>query len=495
MKKKWITLIALLFLCLSVQTGWADDLDSLSDDSTTEELSDSGDDLVDSSDGLNTDDQEEMDSDDEAGPEIKFGGYIKLLGYWNQEKYSDLLWGMYQGNAALSAGGAPGADYGIPPAQDLSGFNNVGTRLQLKVEGYLGEHARLFSAFNINYNTVGSIHDTDATANTTDKQNAEVRLVEAFVEIYEGSRIWKIGPQLVTWSYLEGMEVPTDRINARDNSYKSTEYEDSKLPSTGVLLTQKIGDSQLEIMAIPVAKTNIGMEFQNYMYSGQDDEVQEPKPNQTKWATRFSSTIGKLDMAVSYVEGIDPNADVYLIGSTPLPTGGTANFYGKKFNRIKSPGLDLQYNLGSWLAKLSYVNTLTEDKDGSDPLIKNSWSKYVIGGEFSAGGSTFNIYAGQQTIEDFDPTSDTAFLVGQIRERTDFISGHFNANFLTGDALNLVLMAANYWDEDGESVQSIVRGTFKYKIADGLEFLFSPSYMDMMDNQFTDIQTEIKYSF
>ncbi len=470
MKKKWITLIALLFLCLSVQTGWADDLDSLSDDLTTEELSDSSDDL-------NTDDQEEMDSDDEAGPEIKFGGYIKLLGYWNQEKYSDLLWGMYQGNAAMYS-----SLYTTPPAQDISGFNNVGTRLQLKIEGYLGDQARLFAAFNVNYNTVGSLHEPDATANDTEKQNAELRMVEAFVEIYEGSRIWKIGPQLVTWSYLEGMEVPTDRLNARDNSYKSTEYEDSKLPSTGVLLTQKIGGSQLEIMAIPVAKTNIGMEFQEYFYPG-SEENPDPKPNQTKWATRFSSTVGKLDVAVSYVEGIDPNTDLNATGN------------GRAYNRIQSPGLDLQYNLGSWLAKLSWVNTITEDKDGDDPFVKNSWSKYVIGGEFTVGGSTINIYAGQHAIKDFDATAPTNFMLGQIRERTDFISGHVNASFLTGDALNLVLMAANYWDEDGESVQSILRGTFKYKIADGLEFLFSPSYMDMMDNQFTDIQTEVKYSF
>ncbi len=141
---------------------------------------------------------------------------------------------------------------------------------------------------------------------------------------------------------------------------------------------------------------------------------------------------------------------------------------------------------------------MTEDEDGDSLLIKNSWNKYVIGSEFSVGGSTVNIYAGQHTIQDFKIdafSQQTNFLLGQIRERTDFISGHINANFLTGDALNMVLMAANYWDEEGESVQTIVRGTFKYKIADGLDLLFTPSYMDMLDNQFTDIQTEIKYSF
>jgi len=281
---------------------------------------------------------------------------------------------------------------------------------------------------------------------------------------------------------MEGMEVPTDRVNARDNSYKSTEYEDSKLPSTGVLLTQNIGDSQLEVMAIPVAKTNIVMEFQNYLYPGTETPLKHT-PNQTKWATRFSSTVGKLDYAISYVEGLDSDTDLNAAGN------------GRAYHRIKSPGLDFQFNLGSWLAKLSYVNTMTEDEDGDDPLIKNNWQKYVVGGEFTMVGSTINLYAGQHLIANFDETAATNFALGQIRERTDFISGHVNADFLTGNALNLVLMAANYWDEDGETVQTVVRTTFKYKIADGLEVLFSPTYMDMMDNRFTDLQAEVKYSF
>ena len=481
MNKKWIVFITLLFFSLSSHAVWADEMDDLEglSDEVTVDAQDSESDLGSDDLGLGEEDEEISDEEDLSEPSITFGGYIKLLGYWNQEKYSDLLWDVFQSNIALNQFGA---NYSAPPDQEISGFNNVGTRLQLKMEGYLGEHARLFSALNINYNTVGSIHDTDAAANSPEKQNAEVRLVEAFVEIYEGSRIWKIGPQLVTWSFLEGMEVPTDRVNARDNSYKSTEYEDSKLPSTGVLLTQKIGDSQFEVMAIPVAKTNIGMEFQDYLFY-ETSEYPEARANQTKWATRFSSTAGKLDYAISYVEGIDPDADINAAGT------------GRSYNRIKSPGLDLQYNLSSLLAKLSWVSTITEDEDGDDPMIKNNWSKYVVGTEFTAGGATYNIYAGQHTVEDFDPDATTNMLVGQIRERTDFISGHVNADFLTGNALNLVLMAANYWDKEGESVQTIVRGTFKYKIADGLEFLFGPSYMDMLDNQFTDVQTEVKYSF
>ena len=146
----------------------------------------------------------------------------------------------------------------------------------------------------------------------------------------------------------------------------------------------------------------------------------------------------------------------------------------------------------------SYSNNKISFELDTDILIKNNWSKYVMGAEFTMFGNTVNLYAGQHMIDDFQKDEEyatTNFLVGQMRERTDFISGHINANFLTGDALNMILLAAGYWDEEGEAVQTNVKATFKYKIANGLDLIFSPSYMDLLDNKFTDYQFEVKYSF
>ncbi len=473
--KKLFLMLTLLLFAVSMQTAMADDLDDLGDlgeDGGSEEL------LMEDEDPSTTD----KDSEKESTLTVEFGGYLKTLGYWNKEEYSDLLWDTQY--AALKFPGG----YAIPADQQVEGYNNIGTRMQLKVEGFLGDSARLFSAINVNMNTTSSLHDTSGDS----EGRVDLRMVESFIEIYNGSRTWKIGPQIVTWSFLEGMEVPTDRVNARDNSYKSTEYEDSKMASAGVLLTQNIFDSALEVMFIPIANSNVDPQFKEFLYPGPVLE-EEKNTSSSKWATRFVSSIGDLDYAISYVDGPDPVADLYLF-SAVLPIIYT----GKTYNRVQSPGLDLQYNFGSWLAKLSYVNYITEDSAGDDPYIKNNWNKYVIGGEFTVFGNSVNLYAGQQTVENFSEegaNAATNFLLGQLRERTDFVSGHVNANFLTGDALNLVLMAAGYWDEDGEPVQSIVKATFKYKVANGLDVLFSPMYMDMMDNVFTDYQLEAKYSF
>jgi len=484
--KKLFLMLTLFLFAVSLQTLMADDLDdldSLEDEAGTIEA-------VFIDEALSADEDEAPEQ--ESNITVSFGGYLKTLAYWNQEKYSDLMWTRQFG--VLGASG-----YTIPQDQQVEGYNNIGTRMQLKVEGFLGDSARLFTAININMNSAAGLHDSSADA----RSQSELRMVESFIEIFNGSRTWKIGPQMVTWSFIEGMEVPTDRVNAKDNAYKSTEYEDSKMASNGILLTQSIFDSALEVMFIPVANVNVDPQFKDFFYPGAEQK-NALKLDNGKWATRFTSSIGKLDYAFSYVNGPDREADLYFIDAIQATNPLTGSPYtaslitGKTYNMIQSPGIDLQYNFGNWLAKLSYVIYQTEDSAGKDPYVKNSWSKYVVGGEFTVFGNSINLYTGQHVIDNFSNEGMnqlTNFLLGQMRETTSFVSGHLNANFLTGDALNLVLMSAGYWDEKGEPVQSIVKATFKYKVANGLEVLASPMYMDLMDNIFADYQLEVKYSF
>jgi len=493
--KRFFSVAIALFFFLGTFHAIANDLevlDDLADDSLNGMQEDTTGDVADELSDLSSQPETEMESID-SGLSVNFGGYLKGLGYWNEERYSDDLWKKYRSMASLGP---------VPADQNLNGYNYIGTRMQFKLEAFLDDRARLFSAFNVNFNTTGSLHDTTSDANSA--ETGDIRMVESFIEIFEGSRIWKVGSQIVTWGYLEGIEVPTDRVNARDYSYKSTEYEDGKLASTGLLLTQTMAETALDIMYVPVARSNIGMEFQDYFYPGEDETI-ERKPNNGKWATRFSGSMGDLDYSLSYLEGPDSNADLVptpIIATGMDPNTGEVLYTvlpgGRKYNRIKSPGLDLQYNLGSFLAKGSYVQVLTEDQDGDDYFIKNNWSKYVIGAEFTVLGKMVNLSAGQHLIEEFkeDPVSgQTNFLMGQLRERTDFVSGHINADFLTGNALNLVLLAAGYWDKEGEPVQTNIKTTAKYKVANGLDLVFSSGYMDILDNKFVDHQFEIKVSF
>ncbi len=58
-----------------------------------------------------------------SGLSVNIGGYLKTLGYWSQERYSDTFWQeMYRNLPAR------------PADQELSGYTNVGTRLQAEVK-------------------------------------------------------------------------------------------------------------------------------------------------------------------------------------------------------------------------------------------------------------------------------------------------------------------------------------------------------------------------
>ncbi len=499
----------------SAEETLSDSLDSLGESDSLEEaendliMTESSKDTTDEvSDSFAEDEVETLpDESPEQAISLIFSGYIKAMAYWNRTIYSNDLWAQFKQIKA--------AGNSAPDEQTEEGYAYTGVRTQLKFEGYLGDKARLFAAFNLDFNeadqTDSDGYDSIAEENSESSQES-IRMVERYIEFYEGSRTWKVGTQLVTWSYLEGFEVPTDRLNARDQTYLSSEYEDTKLPSTGVLLSQGFGNSTLEFMYIPVGQVNINPAYTDYLYTG-GQLLRESKPETSKWATRLTGSFNKLDYAASYVDGTDRQADVDL-----LDTDGNAMVYdssrsslelsadmstynrpARTYHRVRSPGLDLQYNFGSWIPKLAYVQNFTEDDDGDNPFIKNKWSQYLVGGEFIIGSATINLYAGQILVEDYKEETPldlkTNFLNRQRRERTDILSGYIDADFLTGNALKVTLMFANHWDDQGESVESKLKANFKYKIANGLEVYLAFSYFEIDNTEISDVQTELKYSF
>lgn len=429
-------------------------------------------DLGDMGDSSSSESTESESSDEPAKQAIQFGGYVKPLAYWQGVRYSDEAW------AAMQTFGALGRT--VPTAQESAGYSDLGIRYQFNLESFLKDQARFFMAVNIEYNEAG-----DET-----KPAASLRPVEAYMEIYQGSSTWKIGSQLVTWGYMEGVEVPSDRINAKDMSYNSTEYEDIKMASSAVQLKQSLGDfSGLDLIFIPLAKGNIDPEANEFFYNVDDEKLAQTTGN-SKVGARLYSTFGDLDLSLSYVEGIDPIADVTVSQTYDI---------GRTFHKEKSPGIDMQYNLGSFFWKLSYVSHITEDTEGTDANIKNSWDHFATGIESSFGSSIVNLYLGQMSVKNWQETSATEIianqLMGQSSEKTTFISGHITSSFLTGDALSTTLIFAQYKDADGETIRLFAKPTISYKLADGLLVMASPTYINAADTYFSQMQTELKYSF
>jgi len=447
------------------------DLDALSDDSSPEELTEDSGDLG----GLDNAASEEDMVDEQSDVTIQFNGYLKALTYMKRNQYSDDSWDVMQG---MKSRGLKS-----PEHQDSNYVSDVGARFQLRMEGYLGDNAKLFSAVNIDFNDTAKNNTTSETDKSSN--NGNLRLVEAFIELYVGDSVIKMGPQLMTWGFMEGFEVPTDRVNARDFTYNSTEYEDSKLPANGILFQQPLGDTKLELLYIPVAKTDIQPTHSDYYFQGGDDKPEKKIAN-AKFAYRLMDSWGNLDWALSYVTMVDPQPDLAI---------DSKGLFVREYHQVRSPGIDLQYSFNSWLAKVAYVEYHTEDKAGENAFVKNYWKKYLLGGEFFVSGNTINFYAGQTIVDKFEAENPYNFLIGQSREMTNFISGHISANFLTGNALNITLLGAGYYDEDNVPVQKNLKLTSKYTISNGLDVIVSPSFFEIADNRFYNLQAEVKYSF
>lgn len=474
----------------AAQANELDDLEALSDSNATSKnggqglqdleglesggLDDLSETLVDAP-VSETDDEEKQ-----PGLSLQINGYVKPLVYWGSQKFSDAAWKTindYRTNGIT-----------IPyAAQSSSQFSNVGTRMQLRMEGYVDDVARVYTAFNLDYNEVAS------------SQNS-THLVESYVEFFLNNGNLKVGNQLVTWGYMEGLEVPTDRISAFDYEYASTEYEDSKQASTGVRYQYTLGDfSGLDLIVIPVSKVHNITADQDYFYSEKQDVFPTKDSSNMKTGLRYFNTIGDLDFALSYVEGIDPALDAKLLHNQTDAQGNSNDALQRSYNREKSPGLDLQYNFGSMLGKLAYAAHYTSDKDGSDAAIKNSWHHLAIGAEFNVGSSIVNLYGGTKIVENIDASTNdritTNLLMGQAYPQVNFLSGHATANFLTGDALSTTILFAAYWNGAGKVVQYVLRPALTYKLADTLKAQFSPSFIDVNDTAYQALQFEVQYVF
>lgn len=457
------------------ESGELEKLDNLSgDDLGLSELSDDRS-LTDAD--TMEDPSSDLPEDDSQKLTLSFSGYGKMMGYGTRNEYSDSMMSMYNNirNNSFSSN--------TPQKEKKSDFSHIGVRMQFKLEGYLGDVGRVFAAINLDHNEMA---DEDANEKVDD-----IRFVESFFEYYQGNRTWKIGNQLITWGFMEGIEVPTDRVNARDSQYASMEFEDTKIASTAILMRQTFSDfNYLDLIYIPKAKVNIDPDYADVLYTA-DDQMSDDYEQNSKYAVRFVFNLGKLDAALSYVEGMDTTKDV---------TVQDDGQYQRSYNRVQSSGLDLQYNFGSLLWKLAATYNKTEDDAGDDPFIKNNWSKYLTGAEFSAFSSTINFYAGQMRVENFhQETADKSYitngLMGQDREVTNFVSGNISANFLTGDALGVSINFANYWDDLYNTVQRYVSGQFTYKLSDGLEVAVSPQYLKSGESRFYTLKSEMTYHF
>ena len=413
--------------------------------------------------------------DEEEALTLSFNGYVKPLAVWEFREYP--------------------ADI---PIGNKDRFTTVGARTQILLQGSLRDKAQFFTAANLDFNEVDQTTDTVSS----DSGIANVRMVEAYIDLFGSSTRWRIGSQLVTWGFMDGFEVPTDRLNARDFAYKSSELEDLKLASTGIQYVWNLAAHQrIGLFYIPVGKVNrLSPDFENIFQPAPDDEQGAPtiKSGDSKYALHYSGTVGRVDYALSYVDGTNPVADLGVFDVTGAD-GNTDTAYYKTYHRYSSPGLDLQINFGAFLGRLSAVWVDTGDVGNRDPLRQNDWQQIMVGAEFWMGSALVNLNAGQKTITDYDDDEDLFFnnvLLGQFAETTNIVAGLFTDSYLPGAALEISFLFSYATDAgSGDAISANLRPSLTYNLGDGLTVTVIPAYSDFIGITTQSLYLETKLSF
>jgi hypothetical protein len=401
-----------------------------------------------------------------AGLRLSFNGYVKPVAVWEHREF-------------------PASFGGI----EKDRFTTVGARTQLRATGVIKDRAQFFTAVNFDFNEVNQRTDT---ASSTSEIGA-LRMVESYVDLFGTSTRWRVGSQIVTWSFMDGFEVPTDRLNARDLGYKSNELEDNKLASTGAEFSWSFGDQRMDLFYIPVPKVNrLAPDFENVLNQDQTKGL-EVRSGDSQYALALSGQFKPIDYQLTYVDGRNPRAD---LGGGEEGTCGIGTCF-KSYQRVQSPGLDLQVNLGSVLGRLSAVYWNTQDIGNDDALIQNDWWQAMVGIEFWLDSALVQLNAGQKQVLDHQKEPEfNNILLGQTNKAVDIVAGIVTDQFLAGDALELTFLFAYLWDDEtGELVALRIRPSFTYNLADGVALTFIPGFSNEIGIETTEFYVETKFSF
>ncbi len=346
------------------------------------------------------------------------------------------------------------------------GFTKLGSRLQLNLKKSLGK-IDFFSSL-----------DFDMRA---EEQGRGLSLypVEAYITFHWSSVDLRIGRQFVFWGRTDWIN-PTDNITPWDYTNITAEIEDYRLSVDAAKLDWYFGNSSLELVLVPFFKPNItGMEI-----PGAKEVLPEQKPENWQEGLRFSSEFSGLNFSLSYWKGFDLYPTV-----VPDMQGGLT----VQHPRQQVFGADFDYALGSFVIKGEGAYFLTQDREGTDPFVKNPYLHYVLALEWAASSNL---------------TADLQFVEKRVLRWHQGLMGPYEERISRSASLVFTYKREGYWKLQLISVYNFKDGDyfllpiFTYEFADGVNiYLGATLFRGPEESPFGRLKDssraflEVKYSF
>ncbi len=253
-------------------------------------------------------------------------------------------------------------------------FDRLGTRLQLTFSRSYGERAALFAALDFNYD----VKESQANAWQQRGSGLEIYPVEAYLDLYFSRMDIRFGKQFIFWGTTDWIN-PTDNINPWDYLNISSEIEDYRIPVWSAKANLYWGSWNIELVWVP--------EFQPHRLSDPPQATIRTIPPQltfknSQGGIRIASQFWNINYSLSYFKGFD-KWPTYL--PTPFaPHNPGQIFLDKEFLPVIYIGGDFVTTFGKWAIKGEGAYTKTQDKDGTNPAVRNPQVQYVLGMDYYA---------------------------------------------------------------------------------------------------------------
>lgn len=387
-----------------------------------------------------------------------------------------------------------------PNLNDPYPLDRLGTRVQLRFTGALGEQAAFYSALDFNYDAAQSsgAYDADRSAGLS------IYPVETYVDLFFKYLDVRLGQQFIFWGKADWVN-PTDNINPWDYVNISAEIEDYRLPVTAAKANFYSDWVNLELIwvprfqahRIPLALPDSMAGMPVYQLPVQ---MPENRLDHSQFGVKADFNLWNIDYSLSYFDGYDKNPTIRMAFE---PQNG--RFVRTiQYNRYQVLGADFVTTFNQWAVKGEGAYYRTADSDGRDIFLQNPHVKYVLGLDYlPTSDLTLNVQYIQDILLKFDedyetktrlqmgmplstlPDKSTRSLSGRVQyQLTDFTSVQFISVYNLKDGDFFFLPILNYGFADGINIYA---GATVFSGPEQSPFGRSKDY--------TRAFVEVKYSF